>query len=205
MKIEKIDDYRIRITLNVDDLKRNNVDLHGLLSNSTQSQELFLSLLDEAEKSVGFIADDCNLLIEALAVNGGNFIFTVTKVLPNKSSEKIKYRRPIINRRSINTNSNIVIFKFSSFEDFCDFSGTIADMNIREYIAENSLYEYRNNYYLVVKKWEDVHDILINFCLLVCEYGEFINNADLFERKLLEYGDLIIFGNAIATCNKHFA
>ena len=207
MRIEKIDDNRIRITLNTDDLNKNNVDLHSLLSNSTESQELFLNLLNEAEKSVGFAPGDCNLLIEAFAVAGGNFIFTITKVLQNGIAERLRCRKPVINRRSINTDSNIVIFKFSSFEDFCAFSNVAISVDIKDYVAENSLYKYRNSYYLVIKKWEassDNSDNFINFYLLACEYGEFVQDAELFERKLLEYGSSVIYGNAIATCNKHF-
>ncbi|MCI8486790.1 MAG: adaptor protein MecA, partial [Clostridia bacterium] len=47
--------------------------------NSIKSQDLFLDILEEAEKKVGFITKDYKVRIEALAMNDGNFIFTVTR------------------------------------------------------------------------------------------------------------------------------
>lgn len=69
MKIEKLNDNKIRITLNLKDLEENNVDLHTFMSNSIESQELFLNMLDKAEEEVGFITDDYRVMIEALAMS----------------------------------------------------------------------------------------------------------------------------------------
>ena len=68
MQIEKLNENKIRITLNLDDLKENNIDLHSFMSNSIESQDLFYTMLDKAEKEVGFETKDYKLMIEALAV-----------------------------------------------------------------------------------------------------------------------------------------
>lgn len=68
MQIEKLNENKIRITLNLDDLKENNIDLHSFMSNSIESQDLFYNMLDKAEKEVGFETKDYKLMIEALAV-----------------------------------------------------------------------------------------------------------------------------------------
>ena len=52
MKLEKLNDNKIRITLNLDDLKENHIDFHTFMSNSIESQELFLDMLDKAEKEL---------------------------------------------------------------------------------------------------------------------------------------------------------
>ena len=39
----------------------------------------FLDILEEAEKKVGFVTKDYKVRIEALAMNDGDFIFTVTR------------------------------------------------------------------------------------------------------------------------------
>ena len=79
MKIEKLNDDKIRITLNMEDLREKDIDFHSFMSNSIKSQDLFLDILEEAEKKVGFITKDYKVRIEALAMNDGNFIFTVTR------------------------------------------------------------------------------------------------------------------------------
>ena len=50
MKIEKLNENKIRITFNSLYLKKNNMDVHSFMSNSIESQSLFLNMLDEAEK-----------------------------------------------------------------------------------------------------------------------------------------------------------
>lgn len=68
MQIEKITENKIRIILNIQDLKEKNIDLHTFMSNSIESQDLFYDVLDKAEKEVGFETKDYKLMIEALAI-----------------------------------------------------------------------------------------------------------------------------------------
>ena len=113
MKIEKITDNKIRIILNLDDLRAKNIDLHSLMSNSIESQSLFVDMLDEAEKTVGFYTKDSKIMIEALASSDGLFVFTITKV----EEEQSKRKSVRIKRKTTNTNvKNAVniICQFSS-------------------------------------------------------------------------------------------
>ena len=58
MKFEKINDDKIKITLSSADLEANDLDLHSFMSDSSETQSLFLSVLDKAEKDYGFITDN---------------------------------------------------------------------------------------------------------------------------------------------------
>ncbi len=75
MRIEKITENKIRIILNMQDLKEKNIDLHSFMSNSIESQDLFYDMLDRAEKEVGFKTKDYKLMIEALAAPERKFYF----------------------------------------------------------------------------------------------------------------------------------
>lgn len=79
MKFEKLNEDKIRITLSSQDLVEKDIDFHSFMSNSIKSQNLFLDILEEAEKRVGFVTKDYKVRIEALAMNDGDFIFTVTR------------------------------------------------------------------------------------------------------------------------------
>lgn len=68
MKIEKLNENKIRITLNMQDLNERDIDYHSFMSNSIESQDIFLDMLHTAEKEVGFYTDDCRIMIEALAL-----------------------------------------------------------------------------------------------------------------------------------------
>lgn len=73
LQIEKLNENKIRITLNLEDLKENNIDLHSFMASSIESQDLFYSMLDKAEKEVGFETKDYKLMIEALAIPNRKF------------------------------------------------------------------------------------------------------------------------------------
>lgn len=75
MQIEKLNENKIRITLNLDDLKENDIDLHSFMASSIESQDLFYNMLDRAEKEVGFETKDYKLMIEALAIPNRKFCF----------------------------------------------------------------------------------------------------------------------------------
>lgn len=75
MKIEKLNENKIRITLNMEDLKERDIDYHSFMSNSIESQGIFLDMLSTAEKEVGFYTDDCRIMIEALALKDRTFCF----------------------------------------------------------------------------------------------------------------------------------
>jgi len=68
MKIEKLNENKIRVTLNIDDLAERDIDYHSFMSNSIESQSIFIDMLNKAEKEVGFNTEDCRIMIEALAL-----------------------------------------------------------------------------------------------------------------------------------------
>ena len=73
MKIEKLNENKIRITLDLSDLKEKNIDFHSFMSNPIESQSLFLDMLETAEKEVGFITRNYQLSIDALATSNRRF------------------------------------------------------------------------------------------------------------------------------------
>lgn len=206
MKIEKLNEDKIRITLNLEDLKDKDIDFHSFMSNSIESQELFLDMLDKAEEEVGFVTDDYKIMIEAIAMSNGNFILTVTRIVPEKENKK-RNSKVHIKRKCPTLNSKKTIYSFASFDDFCNFCSNLTNSVLENLnlISKNQLlYLYNNKYYLVLDCLSDNMQNLNSFANFISEFGHFINSSELFERKLLEYGKIIIEKNAIETCIKHF-
>ena len=203
MKIEKITDNKIRIILSLDDLKAKNIDLHSFMSNSIESQSLFTDMLNEAEKAVGFYAKDSKVLIEALASSEGLFIFTITKV-----EEDIPKRRNIRTRRKVAAaNYKKTIYKFESFDEFCTFCTYIntSSVNILDNLAKNtSLYLYNKNYYLIISVINQIHSNIKGFFATISEFAKYIDHAEDFESKLIEYGKPIMKRNAIKRTIEYF-
>ena len=50
MQFEKINEDKIRIIFNLNDLKEKNVNYHDFMANSIATQKIFLDMLNQAEK-----------------------------------------------------------------------------------------------------------------------------------------------------------
>ena len=204
MKIEKITDNKIRIILNLDDLKAKNIDLHSFMSNSIESQSLFYDMLNEAEKTVGFYTKDSKILIEAIASSEGFFIFTITKV--EEESQKRKSLR--IKRKTSNTNYKKAIYKFESFDEFCNFCTYLNNnnyKNIDNYAKNTSLYLYNNLYFLIIYNVNINYPNINGISALITEFAKNINHPENFESKLIEYGKPIMKRNALKRSIEYFA
>ena len=92
MKIEKLTENKIRVIVNSEDLKNNNLDYQTIMEKPIESQKLFLEMLLKAEKEVGFYTEGYKLLVEAFSSSDGVFDFTITKYTekPAISSNKLK-------------------------------------------------------------------------------------------------------------------
>ena len=111
-----------------------------------------------------------------------------------------------VKKKSSNHISNLAIYRFKSFNEYLDFCTFLANITSHSYniLKKSTLYLYKSNYYLCLyinekntNSFKSVH------CSLV-EFGSHINNSELFERKLKEYGKIIFKTNAINNCIKHF-
>lgn len=205
MRIEKLTENKIRFILNIDDLKEKNIDFHSFMSNSIESQDLFLDMLEQAETEIGFKTEDYKLMIEAVATSDGNFILTVTR-LSEETNKKTTKKDLKIKRKSIVPSKLLSIYKFNSFDDFCEFCTYIADILPLTYnkFKNSSLYLYNSSYYLILKNMRITIEDFKTFCTAITEFATFVNNASLLERKFKEYGKLIIPERAISTSLKYF-
>lgn len=199
MKFEKLNNDKIRIILNLQDLEDNNIDYQSFMSNSSDSQTLFLEMLDEAEEQIGFKTKDYKLMIEALATIDGNFIITVTRFLPdfdiaptyNKKTVKVK-------RKTDKIINDSIVYEFTNFDDILDFILLLKSSNIKgiaTFTKDFSLYSYKSNYYLVMDNINKNFSGIKTFLCALTEFGKSINNSNLFKSKLNEYGTLILKNN----------
>ena len=160
MQIEKLNDDKLKVVLNKKDLKENDIDLNTFMANSLDSQELFLDILDIAEEKFNFYVDDSKLLIESINLANDIFIFTITKVNEN-----------------ISTNTSINnIYCFNSFDHLADALKLIN-------LSINKIYTYNNRFYLILDKDNDSNYILN-------EFSDYKISSDYLENIFIEHGTL---------------
>ena len=202
MKFEKLSENKIRITLSMHDLEEKDIDFHDFMSNSIESQDLFLDMLEEAEEKIGFKARDCRVKIEALAMTENDFVLTITKILP-EGNKKTLYatpkKKPKAKRKVNNINESCLIYRFNSFDDYCNFI---------EFMLHNKLidatkiankifvYLYNNNYYLVLSDLNITYKKISTFFTVITEFASYISEPDLYLCRLSESGTLFIKNNA---------
>lgn len=139
MKFEQIEKDKIKIVLSKDDLDINKISFHSLMSNSTESQNLFLQVLDLAEKEIGFNTTNYDLAIETLVLNNSDLIFTITRL--NKSGDLL-LPRLVVKRKIFNPQ---YCYKFKNFDDFYEFFKLI------KFSPEfsKSLFWFNDNFYWI--------------------------------------------------------
>ena len=204
MKFEKIDDNKIKIVLTLKDLKEKNIDFHSFMSNSIQSQSLFLDILNEAEKSIGFVTNNYNLQIEAFATSDGIFIFTITRIsiinIPKKETRRYK-------RKLLTNSKKFRIYSFDSFDDFCNFCVCFKKQfsNLNHYFKNVSLVLYNSTYFIILYNNNTHRLIEKTFLSYISEFASLCNSLELFYIKLLEHGNVIIANNAIKVGIDYFS
>ena len=158
MKIEKLTENKIRVIVNTEDLKENDIDFNLLMNKSMETQNLFFEILERAEEELDFHTDGYKLLIEAFSSSDEKLVFTITKYLPKEISNTLetpKKKKLAVKRKSIDFSNKQIIYSFSSFEEFCNFCSFInnnSNINVTKISKNIYLYFYNYKYYLSLIK-----------------------------------------------------
>lgn len=208
MKFEKLNENKIRIILNSQDLMDKNINLNSFMSNSIETQDLFFDMLEEAEQKVGFITKDHKIKIEALAMADGNFVITITRfenLSENENHVTYKNKKIKVKRKSTNLEAENIVYSFDNFDDFCLFAKNVKTIkNINSIAKSTILYTYNSHYYLLFSKLNIEHPNIKQINTSITEFGSYVNNSDLFSYKLSERGKVVLKNNAIRLCLKYF-
>ena len=177
MKFEKLGENKIRITLSMHDLEEKNINFHDFMSNSLESQDLFIDMLEEAEEKIGFKTRDCRVKIEALAMTEDDFVFTVTKVLPDTNKKRLyasPRKKPKYKRKSSTIHRTNLIYKFSTFDDYCNFIEFLVHNNLTDATKVSEkiyVYLYNNSYYLVLCNLNTEYKNITKLYTAITEFG----------------------------------
>ena len=201
MEIEKLNENKIKITFDSEYLQNNQVSIHSFMSTSIESQALFLTLLDAAEKEVGFVTENYKISVEALTQNKDNFTLIVSR-FSEKNKKTVKSRLHTY-RRVSTFNNDISLYKFETLEIFFAFSEYLYQKNHDIFLLlneKNSLYLYNDSYFLAIDKLYLDKKILFKITSLFSEFSDYIHISKNTFQKLKEFGDMLIEKNAISSC-----
>lgn len=196
MKIEKIAEDQIKITITIDDLEARNIDLYSFMYNSPESQDLFWDVMNEAERELDFNVDDSMIYVEASTSGGGNFTLIVTRTnekptIKFNTKKQIKKENVKLKRKRMPIVMTDTIYNFSTFDDICNFCKIIDTSKLKG----NVLYFMNDTYYLKVSEMPYTS---------ILEYATIVRASSMFESKINEYGKVLIEQDALQTISKYF-
>ena len=201
MKIEKINENKIRIFVTFDDLEERDIDLTTFNYNSPETQELFWDLMEQAELELGFETQESQLCIEAVSDVEQGFVITITRIDDDGDFESIhkfiknRYKRNELRakRKANNLCSPVMIYSLESFDDLCMLAVRLNPV----YKGDSSVYRCEGSYFLVLRRIDGVDNNINSMENILSEYGDRVMNALFFEGYLNEYGTLMMGKNAV--------
>lgn len=203
MKVEKINENKVKIILTLDELEKREISLKELETNSSLARELFFDLIEENNLDEEFKLEDSQLLIEASSDNENLFVVTITKVDIAPSTLKTfanfnKKSNKSIKNNNYKLSSNI--YSFTSIDILLEFIDKIKEETL--FLGRNSLYKNSENYFLIFTKNAIKDKRFMKTYSFLSEYATNYIEYDMFSTSIKEKCDLIIANNAIQKLSK---
>lgn len=222
MKVEKISENKIKITLTIDELKARKISINDIEKDVDLARDLFLDLIEESDLDDDFIIDDSQLYIEASSDNNNLFVVTITKIehipelskyalmdelleknLINKTktsitTPKLTKARKVDkngNTKQVNYKVDSTIYSFSSLDSIMDMCEIMKNENL--YYGKNSLYKYIDEYFIIFNKTSIKNKKFLKTFVILSEYCKNYYSSDIFDISIKEKCDLILENNAL--------
>lgn len=216
MKIEKISDTQIRVTLNHSDLQNRDIKIGELAYGSTKAQALFRDMMNQAYEDFGFEAENVPLMIEAVPLSTDSIMIVVTKVDdPNQIEERLEaigerpthrtFKESLENKlndlqeltqeapKSSHSTSCTLMYTFKNLEDVTHASCYIKNL----YFGETTLYKYDNQYFMILKPNKNKKNNTAILKSMLSEFGEEGTSSELNEIFLKEHAKVLLASNAL--------
>ena len=226
MKIEKISDTQIKVTLNHSDLMDRDLKLSELAYGSQKAQALFKDMMAKANEEFGFETDNVPLMIEAVPLSTDSIMIVVTKVDdPLQIEQKLEaigerpthrtFKEPEEDRltdlalmgKDIAeaqasepiSKDTVLTYLFNDFDSVCMTAHRVQPM----FVGDNSLYKYNDKYFLVMGKNKKAASDLEGIIGIMDEFGSRCPSSQLNEFFLKEHGKLMIELHAVDVLSKY--
>lgn len=181
MKIELIDENRIKVILSCYDILELNFDVSSLSTDTAEARLLFKDILKSAEEKFGFCANVDRIVVEAIPSVREGYVIYITK-----ASDKFGFKNTVSD-----SEEKSAIFSFADFSTLKTAVCTAAAM----YGGRTDLFLLDSKYYLVLGS--GLKENFKKTEVMLTEFGEKILNSVMFETVLNEYGKLIYKKNAV--------
>lgn len=214
MKIEKVSDTQLKLSLTKSDLAERHIQLEDLIRPNEKTQQLFRDIMEQAMEQCDFIAENTPLMVEAAPLGMDGIMIIVTKMDGNekagsginlfqntKESHRYKKTALAVEDKSNEDDSDVLIYSFAELDDVIDVSIRLDAF----FYGNSALYKYQERYFLILQGntyGNDEH--AGNIALILDEYGQKHVSTALSSYFLMEHGEVIIKEDAVKSLASSF-
>ncbi|MBB3109253.1 adapter protein MecA 1/2 [Paenibacillus phyllosphaerae] len=202
MKIERLNQDKIRIFLTFDDLLERGIQKEDMWREIPKVHELFSEMMDQAYTELGFDANG-PLAVEVFALPAQGMVVIVTRgkvngrpeerALEDEDSDEDVYELEVTMEQS-----DVVLYAFRDFEHVIDACKQLHTAGLSE---DGRLYAYNGKYMLA---FEPAGLELARYQVLIAVLAEYGEAASVTTAVLDEYGKVIIPAKAVTEICIHF-
>ena len=203
MKIERLSENQIKLTLTPADLREHNINIEELIKpSSEQTKELFKDIMEQAFDSCGFSFENTPLMIEAAPLSVDGLMLIVTR-LPEQTDPKEKAallsqnketrrfrKKPMIRHEPKKlSDEGIMLYSFDSLEHAGLAAAHLKDV----FCGFSQLYKYQQRYFFLLQQPVSKNgeaDSAVERVL--SEYGQKHTPSVLAKYHLMEHGELLL-------------
>lgn len=206
MKIERMSDNKIKVTVSGDDVRIWNVDLKNFTDNTPEAQDMFWFALKQAEQDVNFTVGQSQLLVETMPAGESGFVMIVSRLENEtdvveallKAGKKVRQTEMGIKRRR-RALPPVKIYKFDDFEALCRAASELHGL----YTGESRLFKYGGAFYLELLPRDSFGFFELENML--SEFAERVKKPFVMQGVLSEHGLLMVECDAVLKIAQNFA
>ena len=215
MKIERISENQLKLTLTKDDLKERDIKLEDLITPSEKTQKLFRDIMEQALDEEDFVSENTPLMVEAVPMGTEGIMIIVTKVnnkdkkggstadLLQQAQETRRWKKKPLDtlEHADEKNSDILIYSFPTLDDVIHVSLRLDG----SFKGESAVYKNEGKYFLVLQgDTYTAEESSAELELILKEYGQKHVSTPLAKYYLLEHGETLIANKAVKALAKTF-
>lgn len=192
MKIEKINENKLKIVMPIDELSKYNIKLSDIKSGSKKAQNFFFNIIEKSKYNEDFLNSYSQLLVESSINVSKQFIITITKICTTSLPKTNTF-----SKQNIAYTVSSFIYFFEDINSLLKFAHQSLSQNL--FIGKNSLYNMDNKYFIVFSRNTVKDSRFVKTFSVLSEYCSYYisKNDTILISNFKEHASQIFMNDAI--------
>jgi adapter protein MecA 1/2 len=203
MKIEKINNDKLKITLTVTDLHDQNIDFADLSLDTPKAHTFFNEILEKAFFEFGFEVNDSPIIIEASPISRDTLVIFISKVdketvldkLKSHTDKLDKEKPPVTQRKNLKrtTSKDPIIYHSDNLTNMEYACSNLSGL----FEGQSMLYKLDEKYYLVLGRNRIKGIPIVRIEGILSEFTNRAKPSKVTLAHIEEYGEVLIKTRAV--------